>query len=106
MKALANWIIQKLVGLGDQVLDWMGRLPSTNARIVVSLTMVTLTGVEVLYRWTAPPWEWLVFLGSMLGLDFAQYTAKRVTHREPNGNGNGNGHEDNDAENRPPAAEG
>jgi len=66
----------------NRILDWLGKLPSTNARIVVSLLLAIGTGVKY---WTARPdgWEpcipWLAFLISMMGLDVAQYAAKRVT---------------------------
>lgn len=64
----------------DRALDLLGRLPTTNARIAVSLLLATATGIRVLVTWTEPPWEWLVFLGAMMGLDLAQYAAKRLTH--------------------------
>lgn len=63
------------------MIDWLARLPSTNARIVVSLILATATGVRVLITWTAPPWEWLLFLGTMMGLDLAQFSVKRRTHQ-------------------------
>lgn len=84
----------------DWFIDWLARLPSTNARIFTSLLMFVATGVEVLYRWTAPPAEWLIFLGAMMGLDLAQFATKRVTASK-NGQVNGNG----DSPPRPSTAE-
>lgn len=66
----------------DWVLTWLAKLPSTNARIAVSLLLMIGTGVEVLIRWTAPPWEWLMFLAATMGLDVAQFGLKRATHKE------------------------
>lgn len=80
----------------DWVLDWIGRLPSTNARVAVSLALYVATGVKVIWIWEPPPWEWLLFLGATMGLDVAQFATKRVTDRSPTPfNGE-----------RPPAAEG
>lgn len=64
----------------DRVWDLLGRLPSTNARIAVTLILWVATGVKAIVIWEAPPWEWLIALFAMAGLDTAQYYGKRVTH--------------------------
>lgn len=70
----------------------IGKMPSTNVRIAVSLLLILATGIRVLVSWTAPPWEWLAFLGVLSGLDAAQFHGKRLTYQkdaktETNGNG-------------------
>ena len=62
-------------------MKWLAKLPTTNARIAATILLILATGVSVLVRWTAPPWEWLVFLGASAGLDVAQFASKRLTHR-------------------------
>lgn len=66
--------------LAEFLLDVLGRLPTTNARIALSLVLYGATGVSVLIRWTPPPWEWLVFMAAAMGLDLLQFGTKRVTH--------------------------
>lgn len=65
--------------LPSAVIEWLGQVPTTNLRVVVSLVLAVATGVRVLVTWTAPPWEWLAFLGAMMSLDVAQFGAKRLT---------------------------
>lgn len=62
---------------------WLATLPSTNARIAV--TLLCVVGTSVRY-WSSGSWspsvEWLAFLASMSGLDTVQFFAKRKTdHR-------------------------
>lgn len=66
-------------------MKWMfiEKMPSTNFRIFISLILATATGIVVLIRWTAPPWEWMVFLGGMMGLDVLQFKVKRETQQTP-----------------------
>jgi hypothetical protein len=61
-------------------LSWMGSLPTTNARIAVTLlcTIATCARVVLAREWHPDP-EWLVFLASMSGIDVLQFSAKRVT---------------------------
>jgi hypothetical protein len=61
------------------VIEWLGQVPTTNLRVIVSLVLAVATGVRVLIVWTAPPWEWLAFLGAMMSLDVAQFGTKRLT---------------------------
>lgn len=89
IRSIGEW----LAAAADWFLNWLGRLPSTNARIFTSLVLAIATGIRVLYTWTAPPWEWLLFLGAMMGLDLAQFATKRVTagRNGQGGGGSGNG---------------
>lgn len=60
--------------------DWLGRLPSTNARIAVTLCCVFGTAVRY---WASVAWEpsdsWLMFLAGMSSVDGAVFFAKRKT---------------------------
>jgi hypothetical protein len=64
-------------------MKWLADLPSTNARIVVSLLLIVATAVRFLVwgpssaEWTS----WLVFLGTLAGIDTAYFIGKRVTYR-------------------------
>lgn len=73
----------------ESVNAWLAKLPSTNARVAVTLMCVALTAIAFCIMWEAPAsgWEaWLTFLAAMSGLDAAQFFAKRKTHaHEPNG---------------------
>lgn len=59
---------------------WLEKMPTTNARIAVSLVLAIATGVRVLFDWN-PPSDWLVFLTVWAGLDVLQFGAKRMTHK-------------------------
>lgn len=62
--------------------DWLGRLPSTNARIALTLVCVFMTAFAYCVVWKAPAsgWEaWLTFLAAMSGLDALQFGVKRKT---------------------------
>jgi hypothetical protein len=62
--------------------EWLGRFPSTNGRIALTLICVALTAISYCIAWEAPKsgWgEWLTFLGVMSGLDSVQFFAKRKT---------------------------
>ncbi|HYL22510.1 MAG TPA: hypothetical protein VEU74_12165 [Gemmatimonadales bacterium] len=71
--------------------DWLGKLPTTNARIAVTILLVLATGTVVLitrfteHQWVAPPIEWLSYLALNAGLDIAQFHSKRVTTFNPSG---------------------
>ena len=64
---------------------WLDTLPTTNARIALSILLVGATGIVTLVRWTDPPVAWLAFLGLSLGLDIAHFGIKRFTTWKPNG---------------------
>lgn len=71
-----------MTALLDRVNAFLGRLPSTNARIAVTLVCVLVTALAYSIAWRAPDtgWEsWLTFLAAMSGLDAAQFFAKRKT---------------------------
>lgn len=78
----------------DKVNDWLGKMPSTNARIAVTLICVFLTCIVYLVCMTlekkigdAAFASWLMFLTAMSSVDAAVFYAKRKTHREkPNDN--------------------
>lgn len=62
--------------------EWLGKLPSTNARIALTLVCVLMTAIAYCIAWRAPEsgWEaWLAFLAAMSGLDAVQFFAKRKT---------------------------
>lgn len=59
--------------------DFVARVPTTNARIVVSLGLAIATGARVIGTTWVPPTEWLLFLAAMLGLDVTQFFVKRRT---------------------------
>jgi len=64
----------------------LAKLPSTNARIAVTLCCVALTAIAYCIAWQAPAggWEaWLTFLAAMSGIDAAQFFAKRKTQQPP-----------------------
>lgn len=85
----------------DGLIDRIGKLPSTNLRMVVTLILVIATGVVYLvlaikaeiwglhtttltqaaasaHSWT-PDGTWLTFLAGMSGIDALQFGAKRMT---------------------------
>ena len=66
-----------------RLLSWLGQLPTTNARIVVTLacTLATCVRVVVAREWH-PDEAWLLFLAGMSGIDVAQFGVKRVTAAE------------------------
>jgi hypothetical protein len=76
---LSENAVQLMGRLPSAVIEWLGRVPTTNLRVMVSLVLAIGTGVRVLIVWTAPPWEWLAFLGAMMSLDVAQFGTKRLT---------------------------
>jgi hypothetical protein len=78
-------IASPVTSLPDRIIDWLSRLPSTNARIAA--TIFCMMGTAFRYWWTAggpgqwqPSYEWLAFLAVMAGIDTAQFNVKRKTH--------------------------
>jgi len=65
----------------DRLLEWLGKLPTTQARVAITLVLCMGTGIKVLAAkdWD-PALDWLGFLAAMSGLDAAQFYAKRITH--------------------------
>lgn len=70
-----------------RLLEILGKLPTTNTRIAVTLVLCLGTGIKY---WTSATWDpaldWLAFLAAMSGLDAAQFYAKRLTQQAPSGN--------------------
>jgi len=65
-----------------RLIDWLAKLPSTNARIAMTLLLGLGTGVKY---WASanwePSWEWLSFLVLWAGLDVAHFATKRTTYK-------------------------
>lgn len=70
-----------IAALPDRLNGWLATVPSTNARIVVTLALVV--GTAIRFWWKGAPasgWEaWLAFLATMSGIDGAVFFAKRKT---------------------------
>jgi hypothetical protein len=67
----------------DTLNAWLSKLPSTNARIAMTLLIVFGTAFKYWVSTTwEPSWEWLSFLLMMSGLDAAQFHSKRKTFAE------------------------
>jgi hypothetical protein len=70
----------------DTALMLLGKVPTTQARILVTLFLGVGTAVRYWLAdpngW-APSWEWLGFLSVWAGIDAAQFYGKRVTHQAP-----------------------
>ena len=75
----------------ERLLQLIGKLPTTQARVIVTLSAVIATTVRyvgsqnhvllngtVTSLWT-PSYEWLGFLVVMSGLDLGSFMAKRTT---------------------------
>jgi len=78
----------------NTLIDWLGKIPTTNARIIVTLLLALGTAIRYWVsghmmltgptagQWVQgwePSWEWLAFLVTMSGLDAAQFLSKRAT---------------------------
>jgi hypothetical protein len=62
---------------------WLAELPTTNARIGVTLLLYVWTGARVnVTAWT-PPDNWLLLLTVMAGIDAVQFAAKRFSTHKP-----------------------
>jgi hypothetical protein len=69
------------------VLTWLARLPTTQARVAVTLSCVVATTARYLAGGWEPSWDWLTFLAVMSGLDLTQFAVKRRTEFAPSANG-------------------
>ena len=59
---------------------FLGDLPTTQARVLVTLLcVIATTGKYVISQTWQPSYEWLAFLLVMSGLDAAQFFGKRKT---------------------------
>lgn len=64
----------------ERLLELWGKLPTTQARVTITLGCVVATAVRYTFGATwAPSYEWLGFLLLMSGVDAAQFYAKRTT---------------------------
>ncbi len=87
----------------DKTLEVLGKVPTTQLRILVTLALVIGTAIKI---WRAPDWspewDWLLFLAGMSGLDVLQHYGKRLTSWKPTEQANAvriqNGHEPIDEE--------
>jgi hypothetical protein len=61
-------------------MKWLAEMPSTNARIAVTLLVVVATAATYLMTGRGADGEWLAFLAVMSGIDAAQYVGKRTTY--------------------------
>lgn len=91
----------------DRLLEWLGKVPTTQARMVTTLAVFAGTAAWYWVTKQSPSVEWLGFLLAMSGLDVSHFASKRLTDvgyvEAKNGNGNGNGaHKAPDA---PPSAQ-
>lgn len=70
--------------LPSAVIEWLGRVPTTNLRICVTLFVVLATTARYLASgvWH-PSTEWLAFLVAMAGVDTLAFVAKRKTQHLP-----------------------
>lgn len=67
----------------DRVIDFIGRLPTTNIRIVSTIFFVSLViGRYVISDSWIPDDAVLFFLAASLGLDSLHFTSKRLSHRD------------------------
>jgi hypothetical protein len=60
-------------------MKWLATLPSTNFRIFVTMMVVVGTAVDYWISGDVSG-EWLIFLGSMAGIDVAAFGIKRKTY--------------------------
>jgi hypothetical protein len=57
-------------------------ISSTNLRMYLTCVLALGTGVHYWFTNNIPASEWLFFIGSLSGIDVAQFATKRITHRE------------------------
>lgn len=67
----------------DKALGILGKIPTTQVRIVVTLALTIATGVMYFATDFDPSPHWLGFLALMAGLDVAQFHSKRRTSWTP-----------------------
>lgn len=59
----------------------LSELPTTNIKVVVSLSLSILTAIRYMIGGWEPSSEWLLFLAGLASLDTAQHAIKRFTHK-------------------------
>ncbi len=67
----------------DRALEILGKIPTTQIRVVVTLALTIATGVMYFATNFDPSIDWLGFLALMAGLDVAQFHSKRRTSWTP-----------------------
>jgi hypothetical protein len=67
----------------NRLIEWLGKVPTTQARVVVTILCVVATTVRYIIGGWVPNLDWLGFLAVMSGLDVTQYYAKRATEFTP-----------------------
>jgi hypothetical protein len=63
-------------------MNWLATFPSTNAVICSGIGLSWATMIASWLGWHAPE-GWLLFVAGCLGIGTAQFSAKRLTHKEP-----------------------
>lgn len=88
-----SWITQQLGDVTEWLIDHLGKLPTTNARIFVSLVGYALTvlvwlSLAILHSvfpkiglWE-PSWPMLTFMTAWVGIDTVAFGVKRTTDAE------------------------
>lgn len=67
----------------DRLLEWWGKLPTTQVRVTVTLgCVIWTTGHYMVAATWQPSTEWLAFLLCMSGVDAAQFLVKRTTDHQ------------------------
>lgn len=66
--------------LPSALIEWLGRVPTTNLRICVTLVVILATAARYLSSATwVPNLEWEAFLVALAGVDSLTFVAKRKT---------------------------
>lgn len=68
-------------------MNWLIKLPSTNALVATVIFMVVATTIRVMVDHWTPPDGWFPFVISFATLVSAHFTAKRITHRKAGAGG-------------------
>ena len=63
------------------MIEFLAKFPSTNALCCTGILQAIVTTVAVLLGWH-PPDGWFLFVAGFSGVGTAQFTSKRLTHRE------------------------
>lgn len=81
---LSDRAIQTMGRLPSAIIEWLGRVPTTNLRVCVTLVVVLVTTGRYVSSgsWT-PSVEWLAFLVALSGVDSLTFVAKRKTQHVP-----------------------
>jgi len=69
----------------SRFMDWLAKLPTTQARVAVTLALAVGTAIRYWAGGWEPSWEWLTFIAASSGLDVTQFRIKRTTSWAPSG---------------------